>query len=86
MSLLYFQRIQLFNTYAMQAMCQAGIPVLDLFPLSASYVNGTLDYVHYDSKVFRPVEDFLQRYFGDSKSAESFSTHKNNVKKVKLSN
>mgnify|MGYP001794774441 CR=1 FL=1 len=48
-------------------MCQAAIPVLDVTPLSAAFVNGTEDYVHYDNKVFRPIENLLHRFFKEKK-------------------
>ena len=37
----FFQRVQLYNAYATRAMCKAGFEVLDVYPLSASFPNGT---------------------------------------------
>jgi len=51
-------------------MCAAGFPVLDIFPLSYSYPNGTgtilkpWDAVHYSRQTFLPVEEYLFSYFG----------------------
>ena len=50
-------------------MCKAGIEVLDVYPLSASFPNGTdnsvdpFDSVHYKDSVFKPAEDILLEYF-----------------------
>ena len=46
----------------MWAMCNASIEVLDVFPLSASYPNGTVDITHYREKVFFAAEKELKRY------------------------
>ena len=61
--------MQLYNAYATWAMCKAGIEVLDVYPLSASFPNGTddsvdtYDMVHYKDLVFKPAEDILLEYF-----------------------
>ena len=66
----HFQRVLLYNAYATQAMCAAGFPVLDVFPLSDSYKNGTglphkpYDAVHYPSMVFESVIKLLENFFG----------------------
>lgn len=57
------QRIKLFNAYAMKKMCEAGIPVLDVYQISAAYPGGTTDGVHFPPFVFYPAEDALERYF-----------------------
>ena len=54
-----FQRLELFHKYATSAMCKAGIPVLDVYPMTASYPNGTLDHVHYSENVQRAAQDQL---------------------------
>ena len=46
----------------MSAMCKAGIEVLDVFPLTASYMPGTMDIVHYADKVFKTAETELEKY------------------------
>lgn len=53
------QRLELFHKYAVSAMCKAGIPVLDVYPMTASYPNGTLDHVHYSDEAQRAAEDQL---------------------------
>ncbi|XP_022787208.1 uncharacterized protein LOC111327316 isoform X2 [Stylophora pistillata] len=57
------QRIKLFNAYAMKKMCEAGIPILDVYQMSAAYPGGTIDGVHFPPFVFYPAEDALERYF-----------------------
>ena len=52
-------RLELFHKYATNAMCKAGIPVLDVYPMTASYPNGTLDHVHYNANAQRAAEDQL---------------------------
>ena len=52
-------RISLFNAYTNAALCSAGITILDVHPISASYHKGTRDHVHYEYFVFEPVEDIL---------------------------
>ena len=59
----FFQRIKLFNAYAMKKMCEAGIPVLDVYQISAAYPHGTIDGIHYPHFVFHPAEDALEKYF-----------------------
>jgi hypothetical protein len=46
----------------MWAMCNAGIEVLDVYPLSASYPYGTLDITHYNDEVFVAAEMELGRF------------------------
>ena len=46
-------------------MCKAGIPVLDVYPMTASYPNGTLDHVHYSDNVQRAAEDQLITFIAD---------------------
>ena len=61
----FHQRLELFHKYAVSAMCNAGIPVLDVYPMTASYPNGTLDHVHYSDNVQRAAEDQLIRFIID---------------------
>jgi len=68
----FFQRVQLYNAYATWAMCKASIEVLDVYPLTASFPNGTdnsvdpYDMVHYKDLVFKPAEEILLEYFSPS--------------------
>ncbi|CAB3981814.1 REDUCED WALL ACETYLATION 1-like [Paramuricea clavata] len=56
-------RVKLFNAYSNEVMCKAGVTFLDIYPISASYPDGTKDGIHYESKVFYPVEELLVSYF-----------------------
>lgn len=66
---LTLQRIHLYNAYSIWAMCNAGFEILDVFPMSASYPEGTddssdkYDAVHYKRHVFKPAEQLLFEYF-----------------------
>ena len=60
--LFYFQRVRLFDAYAMSAMCKAGFEILDVFPLTASYMPGTMDIVHYRNEVFNQAEIELEKF------------------------
>ena len=63
------QRVTLLNAYATSQMCDAGIPVLDLFPMTDSYPRGSgiggyqFDAVHYEHKVFATAERRLEEVF-----------------------
>lgn len=46
----------------MSAMCQAGFDVIDVYPLTDSYPDGTVDEVHYPNKVFDALETMLEKY------------------------
>lgn len=59
------QRLELFHKYAVSAMCKAAIPVLDVYPMTASYPNGTLDHVHYSDNVQKAAEDQLMTFIAD---------------------
>jgi hypothetical protein len=62
---LTFPRILLFNAFATSAMCKAGIDVIDVYPISDAYPEGTVsksDPVHYSSWVFRDVERLLFKH------------------------
>ncbi|XP_048581427.1 uncharacterized protein LOC5522192 [Nematostella vectensis] len=74
------QRNQLFHKYALSTMCTAGIPVLDVYPLTASFGNGTVDYVHYEDRVFFPAETAIEMFAAISQiviphTAISIDTH-----------
>ena len=49
---LIFQRVALFSAFATSAMCNAGFDVIDVYPISDAYPNGTLDHVHYEPRAF----------------------------------
>lgn len=70
-SLSFLQRILLFNSYASWAMCKAGLPVLDVHPVSDSFAPGAGDVVHYPDFVFSNAE----------KALEIFKTNELNGKK-----
>ena len=46
----------------MSVMCNAGLDVLDVYPLSASYPLGTVDITHYNEEVFLAAEAVLEQY------------------------
>ena len=52
----------LFSTYAISAMCQAGFDVIDVYPMTESFPDGTTDEVHYQNYVFSPMEELLEQY------------------------
>ena len=56
------QRIALFSAFATSAMCEAGFDVVDVYPISDAYPNGTLDHVHYNPRVFWDLETLLEKY------------------------
>ena len=68
-----FQRVRLYNTFATSLMCQAGLEVLDVYPLTRSFPGGTggpdvahykeHDTVHFKYYVMKPVHLFLEDYF-----------------------
>ena len=43
-------------------MCKAGLPVLDVYPLTASYPGCAGDVVHLPNSVYYDVEEFLEHY------------------------
>ena len=61
--------MELFNAYATKAFCDNQFDVLDVYPLTDSYPDGTgsrktpHDPVHYEYHVMRPVEELLMRVF-----------------------
>ena len=55
-------RISLFNAYANARLCTAGFTILDIFPISASFPEGSRDHVHYHYYVFEPAEEALASY------------------------
>lgn len=63
----FLQRNQLFHSFSMDAMCKAGIQVLDVYPLSAAFHQGTLDYVHYNDTVFYPAANVIHNYVIESR-------------------
>jgi len=57
-----FQRVILFNSYATSAMCEAGIDIMDMFPMTDSYPDGTYDVVHYRPPASQPMIPVLEDY------------------------
>eukprot|EP00112_Aurelia_sp_Birch-Aquarium-sp1_P022104 Seg6118.2 transcript_id=Seg6118.2/GoldUCD/mRNA.D3Y31 product="hypothetical protein" protein_id=Seg6118.2/GoldUCD/D3Y31 len=55
-------RVQLLNAYSNRKLCSIGIPIFDVFPITASYPKGSLDGLHYDQTLFKPIEDELEHY------------------------
>jgi hypothetical protein len=47
----------------MKKMCKAGFAVLDVYPLSSGYPEGTYDGIHHRARVFYPAEKALETYF-----------------------
>ena len=43
-------------------MCMAGIPVLDMYPLTATWPQGTRDHIHYSDDVIEPAVLALERF------------------------
>ena len=67
------QRLALYNSLATSLMCQAGLEVLDVYPFTRSFPEGTggpevawykeRDIVHFKFHVMKPIEHFLEEYF-----------------------
>ena len=55
-------RIRLFNSYANSRFCSAGIPIFDVFPLTASYPGGSIDGLHFEDQIFKPAEEALESF------------------------
>ena len=47
----------------MSAMCDAGVPILDVFPMTSSTPKQPKDAIHYENDVLKPVENVLIHYF-----------------------
>ena len=43
-------------------MCKTGFNILEMFPVTASYMPGPFDVLHYLSHVFSTAEDELEMY------------------------
>lgn len=43
-------------------MCKAGIPVLDIYPLTTAWPEGTRDSMHYIDKPLEPAIRALERF------------------------
>lgn len=62
----------LYNSLATSLMCQAGLEVLDVYPFTRSFPEGTggpevarhkeRDIVHFKFHVMKPIEHFLEEY------------------------
>ena len=53
----------LINAYGFEKMCKAGIPVIDVFPMTSSYPNKPPDGIHFSMRLFKPVKELLSKYF-----------------------
>lgn len=58
-----YQRAMLFNAFSMSEMCRAGIPIVDVFPMTAGYPHQPEDGIHFDLKLLKPVIEVLKSYF-----------------------
>lgn len=66
------QRVQLYNSIATSLMCRAGLEVLDVYPFTRSYPEGTggpevafyreHDIVHFKFHVMKALDVFLEEY------------------------
>jgi len=69
-------RVQLYNAFSTSKLCDAGIKILDVYPLTYSYPNGTgsnikpWDAVHYEALVFKSVEDYLIQYVDNDENGK----------------
>ena len=54
-------------------MCKAGIRVLDVYQMTASYPDGTLDHVHYSDNVQRAAEDQLLEFITEEMNRKNKS-------------
>ena len=57
----------LINAYGFEKMCRAGIPVLDVFPMTSSYAQNMADQVHPSQNVYRQWLEILSNYFKNTK-------------------
>ena len=46
-------------------MCDAGISILDVFPMTSSTSQQPEDGIHYRNEVLLPIENVLINYFKD---------------------
>ena len=47
----------------MSAMCQAGIPVVDVFPVTGAYPIKPEDGIHFSMETLKPMQNILAKYF-----------------------
>ena len=71
----------MFNAFATSAMCNAGLDVVDVFPISNAYPNGTLDRAHYDPRVFWDLETLLEKYKTQNNEKLDDNKWKNGLKR-----
>ncbi|XP_066922504.1 uncharacterized protein [Clytia hemisphaerica] len=57
------QRALLFNAYAMSAMCKAGIPIIDVYPITAAYPKKPKDGIHFSMALLKPMVEVLKKYY-----------------------
>ena len=47
-------------------MCKAGIPVLDIYPMTTAWPEGTRDSMHYNDKPLEPAVTALERFLTEA--------------------
>ena len=50
------------NEYCIKKLCEAIIPILDIYWMAASYPHGTMDATHYEHSVFESAANFMIGY------------------------
>ena len=75
------QRIALFSAFATSAMCNAGFDVIDVYPVSDAYPNGTLDHAHYEPRAFWDMQTLLEKYKTQNNEKLNDNKRKNRLKR-----
>ena len=44
-------------------MCRAGIPIIDVFPITASYPIKPDDGIHFSMELFKPLIEVLKHFY-----------------------
>lgn len=47
----------------MYAMCKAGIPVVDVFPVTGAYPTKPEDGIHFPMETLKSMQNILEKYF-----------------------
>ncbi|KAK2561054.1 hypothetical protein P5673_016187 [Acropora cervicornis] len=74
-------RIALFSAFATSAMCDAGFDVIDVYPVSDAYPNGTLDHAHYEPRAFWDMQTLLEKYKTQNNQKLNDNKWKNRLKR-----